>query len=60
MVSMATHFVISKNVGVSKKNTHISAATRHKILNLVSIFSKTQHFYLLVRYAHYLIVSMKH
>ena len=39
MVSKATHYAISKN-GDFYKNTHISAATRHRTLNLVSNLSK--------------------
>ena len=36
MVSMATHYAILKNEGLPTKNTHISAATHPRKLNLVS------------------------
>ena len=36
ITSMATHYAISKNWGCFYKNTHISASTHPKTLNLVS------------------------
>ena len=37
MVSRAAHYAISKNgVILQKKNPHISAGTRHRILNFAS------------------------